>query len=347
MEQFGGKILSKTLYVDVETTGLSKVYDQVVQVAYAWEENGVLVDERCILVKPTVPISKGASETHGITEEAVANAPPFRTACQDLAERIREADIIATYNGNRYDIPILDEEFKRAGVNVDLNSKAHLDSLRVLQEMRPSTLSAMHEQYVGAPLEGAHDALADIRGTLALYNAMKQHFGLEDLSDEAIAHSLRGNEITLDGKFVWDEHEDNVANFGFGKYAGRPVEWVIQHDPGYLSWIITADKQRFDFITGELVTFAEQMLRGPVEFKKWLLANYGGKPKKIPTLLEQLELEEHDCWDHLEETVHYDGDEDGGFSYVEVVCKVCGNDLTEEYNDPSNWEPDEDWGRER
>ena len=281
-----GDKMSKTLYLDVETTGLSKVYDQVVQVAYAWEENGTLVDERCILVKPTVPISKGALETHGISDNDVENAPSFREASADLANRIREADIIATFNGNRYDIPILDEEFKRAGVKVELGSKAHLDSLRVLQEMRPSTLSAMHEQYVGIPLEGAHDALADIRGTLALYNAMKTHFGLESFSDQKIAHSLKGYDITVDGKFVWDEHEDDVPNFGFGKYAGRPVTWVIQNDPGYLRWIINCDKQRFDFITSELVVFAEQMLRGPVEFKKWLLTNYGGKPQKITKLLE-------------------------------------------------------------
>ena len=91
---------------------------------------------------------------------------------------------------------------------------------------------------LGAPLEGAHDALADIRGTLAVAKRDEATFWLEDLSDEAIAHSPEETK-SLDGKFVWDEHEDNVANFGFGKYAGRPVEWVIRHDPGYLRCIIT------------------------------------------------------------------------------------------------------------
>ena len=221
-------------YLDIETTGLAKAYDQVLQVAYAWEVDGELVDERNILVKPSVPISRGAAETHGITEEMVADCPSFAVASEDLAARIREADIIATYNGNHYDIPILDAEFKRAGMPIDFNSKLQLDAMRILQVMRPRTLTDMHLEYVGTPLEDAHDALADIRGTQALYRAMKSTFNLDSFSEEQIAHSLKGSNITIDGKLTWDEWNPGVIIFNYGKYSGKSIDWIVENDTRYL-----------------------------------------------------------------------------------------------------------------
>lgn len=275
----------KILYLDIETTGLAKAYDQVLQVAYAWEVDGELVDERNILVKPSVPISRGAAETHGITEEMVADCPSFALASEDLAARIREADIIATYNGNHYDIPILDAEFKRAGIPIDFNSKLQLDAMRILQVMRPRTLTDMHLEYVGTPLEDAHDALADIRGTQALYRAMKSTFNLDSFSEEQIAHSLKGSNVTIDGKLTWDEWNPGVIIFNYGKYSGKSIDWIVENDPGYLRWIVDADIQRFDSITVELVEIARQALAGTASFYQWVRTTYGPRPLRLPDML--------------------------------------------------------------
>ncbi len=275
----------RTLWLDIETTGKAKAYDQIVQVGYAWEnEEGRLVDEEKILVKPSVPISRGAFETHGISDDDVANSPTFAQAALELADRIENAGMIGTYNGNRFDIPILDAEFRRAGIPVDLISKLPLDGLRLLQEMNPRDLSTMHEQYVGRPLEGAHDALADIRGTHALYRSMKSAFGLDAIPDHQIAHHLKGLNITVDGKLTWDKWNPDVIILNYGKYAGRPIEWVIENDPEYLRWIIYADKERFDSITVELIEIAQMALNGTNAFYQWVQSTYGDPPTEIHEL---------------------------------------------------------------
>jgi DNA polymerase-3 subunit epsilon len=276
---------NKILWLDIETTGKAKAYDQVVQVAYGWEnEDGELVEEESILVRPSVPISRGAFETHGISDDMVANSPTFAQAASELADRIKKAEMIATYNGNRFDIPILDAEFKRAGMSVELSSKLPLDALRLLQVMNPRDLSTMHEKYVGETLEGAHDALADIRGTHALYRSMKSAFDLDATPDHQIAHSLKGLNITVDGKLTWDEWDPDVIILNYGKYSGRPMEWVIENDPGYLRWMINADKERFDSITVELVEIAQMALNGTNAFYQWVQSTYGDPPTEIHEL---------------------------------------------------------------
>ena len=292
----------KILWIDIETTGKAKAYDQVVQVAYAWEnEDGELVGQENILVRPSVPISQGAFETHGISDDMVANSPTFDQVAQELGDRINEADMIATYNGNRFDIPILDAEFKRAGMPIDLSSKLPLDGLRLLQEMKPRDLSTMYEKYVGEKFEGAHDALADIRATQALYRKMKSAFGLQETPDRQVAESLKGLNITVDGKLTWDKWNPDVIILSFGKYAGRPIEWVIENDPGYLSWIINADKQKFDFITVELVEIARRALDGADSFYRWVGQTYGKPPDDLNDPLRKEESTGHELSETEEE----------------------------------------------
>ena len=294
----------KILWLDIETTGIAKAYDQVVQMAYGWEnEDGELVEEMSILVRPSVPISRGAFETHGISDDMVANSPTFAEAASELADRIDKAEMIATYNGNRFDIPILDAEFKRAGMSVELISKLPLDGFRLLQEMNPRDLSTMHAKYVGEPLEGAHDALADIRGTHALYRAMRSAFGLDSIPDHQFAHSLKGYNITEDGKLMWDKWNPDVIIFNYGKkHGGRPIDWVIENDPGYLNWIIIADKERFDSITVELVEIARRALNGVHDFYRWVQATYGGPPLEVHELLEKGQPSRHKRLEVPEET---------------------------------------------
>lgn len=267
------------LYLDIETTGKAKAYDQIVQVAYAWEVDGELVDEQSVMIRPTIPISAGATAVHGITDEMVSDAPTFAEATRDLVRKIEQADIIVQYNGNRFDIPILDSDFKRAGIRIQASSKHQLDSFRLLQEMRPRKLTDMHEEFVGAPLENAHDALADVRGTHALYRAMKQHFDLESMSEREIAIRLKGNNITVDGKLLWD---GDTIIWNWGQCASRPVEWVMENKARWLNWIVTErDYEKYDSITLELQEISRQALANlgnPAAFYQWIEDTYGAPP---------------------------------------------------------------------
>ncbi|HFC01188.1 MAG TPA: 3'-5' exonuclease, partial [Phaeodactylibacter sp.] len=153
-------------FFDIESTGLSVVRDKIVQIAIIkYPKNGGEPIELSMLINPGIPISEEAMSVHGITPKMLSNQPTFQQAARKLMDFIGDADL-AGYNSNRFDVPMLMEEFARVGMELDMTNRRTIDVQRIFYKMEPRTLSAALKYYTGKKIENAHDALADVRATV-------------------------------------------------------------------------------------------------------------------------------------------------------------------------------------
>lgn len=240
--------------LDVETTGLSVSKDRIVQLAMIKIfADGSKSEERCRLVNPEIPIPNEVSAIHGITDEMVANQPTFKRLSRGILDFISDADLV-TYNGNRFDIPLLIQEFDRVGCPIDMTERKTIDAQRIFHQMEPRTLSAAVKFYLGEKMEGAHDAGVDIKATLRVLAAqIKKYDGVDcDGKSGVVIKSPVKNDMQALHDFCNDPNEidfqgkvklnaDGVAVFTFGKYQGKPVGESLANDSGYYSWIINGD----------------------------------------------------------------------------------------------------------
>lgn len=247
--------LEKDLVVfDVETTGLSVSKDRIVQLAMIKVfADGRALEERCRLVNPGIPIPAEASEVHGITDDKVKNEPTFSKLAKGIRGFIGDSDL-ATYNGNRFDIPLLMEEFERANLPLDMTGRMTVDAQRIFHKMEPRNLSAAFRFYTGEKMEGAHDAGVDTRATLkVLLGQIKKYDGI-DLEDKdgAIIKAPIKNNIKALHDFCTDPNEldfqgkvklnaAGVAVLTFGKFQGMPVGESLHFDHKYYNWIMGGD----------------------------------------------------------------------------------------------------------
>ena len=171
------------------------------------------------------------------------DCPPFRACAKSLAELIDGCDL-AGYNSQRFDLPMLGEEFLRAGVEVDLLSRQHIDVQTIFHKMEPRTLEGAVRFYCHREHIGAHGAEADTIATLDVLLAQLDKYGdalphsVKELSDLTTYH----RNVDLAGRIVLDDND--VPVFNFGKHKGRSVETVLREEPGYLSWLLQADFSR-------------------------------------------------------------------------------------------------------
>ena len=214
---------------DLETTGVDVAKDRIVQIAYVLlDDSGKAVAQNCTLVNPQIPIPAEASAVHGITNEAVKDAPTFAQIAKAVAARFKGADVV-TYNGNAFDVPLLINEFRRVGVPMpfDLSPEgtSFYDGLVVERHLNRNTLSATYKRYTGEDLTGAHDALADVRATIFIMQ--KQVALLDSLEDVNPYHAVKPDPA-IGQEFV----------FTIGKHKGKFVWWVMQKDPEYIDWFL-------------------------------------------------------------------------------------------------------------
>lgn len=236
---------------DIESTGLSIAKDRIVQLAIIKIfADGTETLERCRLINPEMPIPPETTEIHGITDEDVANEPTFKQMAKGLSELIGDADL-AGFNSNRFDVPMLMEEFNRAGVEFDMTNRRSIDAWRIFQKMEPRNLKAAYKYYCGKDLEGAHDALNDTRATVEVlmgqldkYEGMTYDDDKGDVQENAVRNDMQAlheftnfNErIDFEGKFVYDE--DGIPVFNFGKYQNKSITDVLKTNPGYEKWFM-------------------------------------------------------------------------------------------------------------
>ncbi len=239
------------VFFDVETTGLNVIRDRIIQIALVkLHKNGQPPAELSMLINPGIPISEEAMAVHGITPKDLANKPTFVQVAQKIWDFIGPSDL-AGYNSNRFDVPMLLEEFARVGMDFDLSKRRLIDVQRIFYKMEPRTLKAAYRFYCSKELEDAHDALADVRATLAVFKGQLTKYEGKDLTDEEgntvpapIQNDIESlHNFTNDLNFIdvtqkLKVQPDGVVVFNFGKYAGQPVKEVLSKERNYAFWIL-------------------------------------------------------------------------------------------------------------
>jgi len=225
------------IFFDLETTGISVATDRIVQIAVIKKHPLGKTEEKCVLVNPIIPIPKGASDVHGITNEMVKDKPEFKLIAKSLYEFIKDCDF-GGYNILGFDIPLLVEEFIRAGIEVDFSECNYLDVMNIYKKLYPRNLSACYKQYTGKELENSHDAMVDTKATQEIYEQMliTENGNIPTSFDELCKFSMYSeNIVDFASKFI--RNDANIICYNFGKNKNKPVS----SDLGLLDWIIQKD----------------------------------------------------------------------------------------------------------
>lgn len=238
------------VFFDIEATGLHVIRDRIVQIAlikYLPDED--LPIECCHMINPApVEISIDAQSVHGICQSDVENCPTFSEIANELWAFIGDADLVG-YNSDRFDIPMLMEEFARVGLDFTLEGRRTIDVQTIFYKMEPRTLSAAYSFYCGKSLENAHDALVDVRATAEILSGQIERYRDQPYQDEMgmSRNPISGhvedmsrfttNDQVLDATQRLKRNDDGVVVFNFGKYIGMPVGEVLHRDKNYYEWI--------------------------------------------------------------------------------------------------------------
>ena len=270
--------LQKPLVVfDLETTGLDLVKDRIIQISYikvypdGKEERG---DE---LINPERPIPQLVTELTGISDDDVKDKPTFKELAQTIADKFTGCDF-AGFNSNHFDVPLLAEEFLRAGIDFDFSKCRLIDACNIFRKMERRNLAAAYKFYCGRRMEDDFEAHRADQDTEATYRVLMGELDkyapganedkekvLENDMDQLAAFSKQNNNVDFAGRIVWAEMKDRNGNplldqdgqprmtevFNFGKHKGLPVADVLHIDPGYYSWILSGD---FTYNTKQVLT---------------------------------------------------------------------------------------------
>ena len=230
------------IFFDLETTGTNITHDRIVEISIIKVLPSGEEQERTRRINPEMPIPAEATAIHHITDADVANEPTFRQLAKSLAEIFADCDI-AGFNSNRFDIPLLLEEFHRAGIVLDLSKTRFVDVQTIYHKMEPRNLSAAYKYYCGQDLEAAHSANADTRATLEVLKAQLDKY--PELTNDVKAlseFSCHNRHVDFAGRLIYNDANKEVINFG--KYKGQLAEDVLRRDPGYYSWVQQGDFQQ-------------------------------------------------------------------------------------------------------
>ena len=225
-------------FIDLETTGINVSTDRIVELAIVKIMPDASKQIKRKLVNPEMPIPEAATEVHGITDEMVHQAPTFKQIANEVKQFIEGADL-AGYNSNRFDIPMLNEEFLRAGMSVNLENRKLLDVQKVFHMMEQRTLSAAYKFYCNKNLEDAHSAEADASATWEILEAQLEKYPVLGNSVESVV-KFTGEDHIIDfaRRFIY---ENGVEVFNFGKHKGKPVSQVLKEEPQYYDWMMKGD----------------------------------------------------------------------------------------------------------
>lgn len=225
-------------FFDIESTGTDYVKDRIVEISVLrinTDQSRQLYTKR---VNPGIPIPTEASAVHGIYDEDVVTCPPFAEIAGALFELLEPCDL-GGFNSNRFDVPLLLEEFIRAGYSYSIDNRALVDVHRIYTHFEKRSLEAAYQFYCNKTLENAHSAEAD---TVATYEVLLAQLGKynELQNDVTFLHNLSNDERFVDSgrRFIY---QDGKPAFNFGKYKGKFVEDVLRTDPGYYNWMMDGD----------------------------------------------------------------------------------------------------------
>jgi DNA polymerase III subunit epsilon len=236
---------------DLETTGISVVKDRIVEISIAKANIDGTITIKTRRVNPEMKIPLEASLVHGIYDEDVKDEPAFRQIAKSMAQFLEGCDL-AGFNSNRFDVPILVEEFLRNDVDFDVKNRRLIDAQRIFHLMEPRNLTAAYKFYCQKDLEGAHSAEADTLATLEVLNAqvkryegvkIKDHNGVEIepvKNDMDALHAITAAKM-VDFAQRMTFNKDGIEIINFGKHAGKPVLQVLKEEPSYYDWMMKGD----------------------------------------------------------------------------------------------------------
>lgn len=270
--------LTRPLIVfDLETTGLDFIRDRIIQISYIKVSPDGTEERENIFVNPEKPIPREVVELTGITDDDVKDAPTFKTLAPQLSEKFKGCDF-AGYNSNHFDIPMLAEEFLRAGIDFDFSKCRLIDAQTIFMKMERRNLAAAYKFYCGRKMEEDFEAHRADQDTEATYRVLMGELDkyapgvqeepervLNNDMDELAKFSMQNDNVDFAGRIIWQELKDAQGNvltdeqgnprkhevFNFGKYKGWDVAEILHKDPGYYTWVLGSD---FTYNTKQVLT---------------------------------------------------------------------------------------------
>lgn len=232
-------IKNPIIFFDLETTGVNITHDKIVEISYIKIFPNGEEEEKTLRLNPGCHIPEEATAVHHITDEDVKDCPMFKDVAKNLSKVFEGCDI-AGFNSNRFDIPLLAEEFLNAGVVIDFSKRKFVDVQTIFHKMEQRTLVAAYKFYCDKDLTEAHSASADTRATYEVLKAQLDRYpDLKNDIDYLSDFSSQKKNVDLMGRIVYNEKQQEV--FNFGKYKGISVEEVFRKDIGYYAWIMQGD----------------------------------------------------------------------------------------------------------
>ena len=226
-------------FFDLETTGTQPATDRIVEIAIHKILPSGETETYVRRVNPGMPIPAGASAVHGIFDEDVKDAPTFRMLSEEIKTFLDSTDL-AGFNSNRFDIPMLVEEFLRIGVEFEMQGRRTIDILHIFHKMEQRNLTAAYKFYCGKELSNAHQAEADVIATYEVAMAQLDRYS-ELENDVDFLHRFTSNDAMVDfgGRIVRDPSGMEV--FNFGKHKGKSVKEILTEEPSYYNWMMDGD----------------------------------------------------------------------------------------------------------
>lgn len=255
--------LTKPLaFFDLETTGISVGSDRIVEISIVRVNIDNSTDILTKRVNPTIAIPEASSKIHGIYDKDIANCQTFKELAPQLSQFLTNCDL-AGFNSNKFDVPVLVEEFLRAEIDFDLKNRRLIDVQNIFHLMEPRNLSAAYKFYCDKPLENAHSAEADTLATYEIFKAQLERYKDTELQDEKgntfkpvkndmnVLSELtaRNKNADLAGRIVFNDKGQEV--FNFGKHKDKTVREIFEKEPSYYSWMMQGD---FPLYTKKIIT---------------------------------------------------------------------------------------------
>ena len=228
-------------FFDLETTGIDAVNDRIVEIAVIKVKTDGAREEFIKRINPEMPIPASSSDIHHIYDADVADAPTFKEIAKNLEQFLENSDI-GGYNSNKFDLPLLTEEFYRAGIDIDFKKRKLIDVQQIFFKKEARTLSAAYSFYCDKNLEDAHSAAADVLATIEVLDAQLAKY--QDLENNVESlHEFTGSDDLVDYAKRLIRKEGEVF-FNFGKHKGKSVKAVFMNEPQYFDWMMNANFSR-------------------------------------------------------------------------------------------------------
>lgn len=232
------KLIKPLAFIDLETTGTNLGTDRIIEIAVIKILPDGTKSVKRKLINPEMPIPPSSTEIHGITDEMVKDAPTFRQVANEFKQMLDGCDL-GGYNSNRFDIPLLMEEFLRVQVDFDMKGRKLVDVQKIYHLMEQRTLSAAYKFYCNKQLEGAHSAEVDASATHEILEAqLLKYPALGNTVDTILKATGEEAIVDLARRFVF---ENGIEVFNFGKFKGRSVAEVLRAEPQYYDWMMKGD----------------------------------------------------------------------------------------------------------